>query len=51
MVWKFDKGETIKTLEKGITNIRSQSNPSAEQVQRGRLMKVMLMDLVDDNED
>jgi len=51
MAFDFDKEEVIKDLERKIEDIRDMSNPSDDQVQLGRLYKVMLIELLGDDED
>ena len=51
MAWDFDKDEVIKELEVKIEAIRDLNNPSEDQVQLGRLYKVMLIELIGDGEE
>jgi hypothetical protein len=49
--FEFNKEEVIKELEVKIESIRNMNSPSDEQVQLGRLYKVMLIELIGDDED
>ena len=51
MAFEFDKEETITELEKKIEMIRGMDNPSDEQVQLGRLYKMMLVELIDNGDE
>jgi hypothetical protein len=49
--FEFNKEEVIKELEVKIEVIRNMSNPTDNQVQLGRLYKVMLIELIGDGEE